>query len=255
LIHLEAVVYTDRTYLGRLMCHTHDEQATFLLCAQSDPALGIAHPCAGNYRLRKIVPLSPQRTAERLAYGPALLFFVPQEPTTRQAERQSRARFLSLHGGVTDRAGRLLPTAGCLRVADEALTKLLTLIGDVHDVTLHIREERLGFFRRFLRYTPRVSKQPALTQRRSAPLSEGREDDDAAVELSWDWTQFSNESSVESSPDDLPLIVDPFHNQGEPSADSPPAREAEGPVEERSPQEPFTPAGAAGDITAGNTAY
>ena len=153
MIELEAVVYDDRMYVGKLsVC-----EFEFMLSAQSDPRLHTINPPVGLYKMIKIVNISPEDYEAITVYGPTVIFFEALAGFATVVKRNTQDRLiLALHGGETDSSGLLYPTEGNLRIHNSDLITLTTRIKNQTDVNLLICEEKIGFWKPFL--YPKISK-------------------------------------------------------------------------------------------------
>lgn len=98
-----------------------------------DRSLPFGHPPQGSYVFAGSVPPGfwpKPRRARRFGQSGAVLL-TPQSGEARTAAKNGR-RLFYLHGGPSDRKGRLRPTRGGFRMLDQDLTLLLSAINDAH---------------------------------------------------------------------------------------------------------------------------
>lgn len=137
------LVPQDRSRCGRALIVAHDGRALmgpFRVLAtasrrvaraqgnpERSPLLPFGHPPAGSYAIvASLPPGTPHRRSRRFG-GLGALLLEPRSGTALEAARKGRRRF-ALHGGPADAQGRLRPTRGGLRVADEDLAALLGVV-------------------------------------------------------------------------------------------------------------------------------
>jgi len=91
------------------------------------------HPPAGSYVVGGSLPPGASPRPRRLRrFGPlGALVLTPTAGSAIEASKAGRRRFL-LHGGPSDRRGRLRPTFGGFRVSDRELAGLLQAVNDAN---------------------------------------------------------------------------------------------------------------------------
>lgn len=111
---------------SRAVAKKHDNPS----CDRTRP---FGHPPAGGYVFAGSVPPGhwpKPRRARRFGMGGAILL-AAESGEARDAADKGRHLFY-LHGGPSDRKGRLRPTRGGFRMLDRDLTALLRAINDAH---------------------------------------------------------------------------------------------------------------------------
>lgn len=95
--------------------------------ATRSPLLPFGHPPSGTYVIiASLPPSTPHRRADRYGRLGALLL-APRGGDALAATANGRIRY-TIHGGPQDRAGRLRPTFGGLRLSDPDLSALIDAI-------------------------------------------------------------------------------------------------------------------------------
>lgn len=137
------LVPQDRSRCGRAVVLAHDGRTLlgpFRVLAtasrrvarehgnpERSPLLPFGHPPEGSYAIiASLPPGTPHRRSRRFG-GLGALLLEPRSGTALEARGKGRRRF-ALHGGPADAQGRLRPTRGGLRVADEDLAALLGVV-------------------------------------------------------------------------------------------------------------------------------
>jgi hypothetical protein len=98
-----------------------------------DSKLRFGHPPAGTYLLGGSLPpgFAPKARRARRFGAVGALLLTPDTGDAREAAENGR-RHLYLHGGPLDRIGRLRPTLGGLRMADDDLLALVRAMNDAN---------------------------------------------------------------------------------------------------------------------------
>ncbi|NTW14560.1 MAG: hypothetical protein HGA31_06055 [Candidatus Moranbacteria bacterium] len=135
-MHLKCIFYPNREHAGELVIEGIDK---CYVCTKSIYE-NEAEP--GSYRLLKVIRFLKRDAVK--AFGTHALLF----------GNEATRRILFLHGGDPDAEGRLLPTAGGLRVSDEDLLQILSAIDGEDEVVLDFKEKE-GLFAGAMH--PRVS--------------------------------------------------------------------------------------------------
>jgi hypothetical protein len=145
-MELQAIVYSNRDYLGKLSVINHGRTAQeFEISAKSDPGLGIADPPAGRYKLLDVKDVTEEHREVVAAYGESVIYFERMGgfPVASNCEGKF---ILAIYGGSD--GDDLLPTDGGIRLSNDDLATLIDLIGDAK-VSLSISEESVGLLGRF----------------------------------------------------------------------------------------------------------
>ena len=147
MMELQATVYTDRDYLGKLSVIEFGKTLKeFEISAKADPDMGVPDPSEGYYRLLSINDISDEKSPVIQSYGDYVIYFERRLGGNTGVISNCDGKFiLAIHGGLDVDDDALGSTDGGIRLKNNDLLDLVNLIGD-KKVTLLINEESAGAF-------------------------------------------------------------------------------------------------------------